>query len=45
MSNPDIVRVRHMLDTAQEALSFISDQSRSELDANRMLTLSLVKSD
>ena len=44
MSNPDIVRVRHMLDAAQEALSFVGDKSRAELDANRMLTLSLVKS-
>jgi uncharacterized protein with HEPN domain len=44
MSNPDIVRVRHMLDAAQEALSFVGEKSRSELDANRMLTLSLVKS-
>jgi hypothetical protein len=39
MSNPDIVRVRHMLDAAQEALSFVGNKSRSELDANRMLTL------
>ena len=44
MSNPEIVRVRHMLDAAQEALSFVGDKTRSELDANRMLTLSLVKS-
>jgi hypothetical protein len=35
MSNPDIVRVHHMLDTAQEALSFVGDKSRSELDARR----------
>jgi len=44
MPNPDIIRVRHMLDAAQEASSFVSDQSRADLDANRMLTLSLVKS-
>jgi uncharacterized protein with HEPN domain len=44
MSNPDIVRVRHMLDAAQEALSFVSDKSRVDLDVNRMLALSLVKS-
>ena len=25
MSNPDIVRVRHMLDAAQEALSFVGE--------------------
>jgi uncharacterized protein with HEPN domain len=44
MSDPDIIRVHHMLDAAQEALSFVGDKSRQELDANRMLTLSLVKS-
>ena len=42
--NPDIIRVRHMLDAAQEASSFVSDKSRADLDANRMLALSLVKS-
>jgi hypothetical protein len=26
MSNPDIVGVRHMLDAAQEALSFVGDK-------------------
>jgi len=44
MSNHDVIRVRHMLDASQEALSFVGDKSRPDLDANRMLTLSLVKS-
>ena len=35
MSNHDIVRVRHMLDAAQEALSFVGDKSQSELEIGR----------
>jgi uncharacterized protein with HEPN domain len=44
MPNDDLVRMRHMLDAAQEALSFAQGRARSDLDRNRMLTLSLVKS-
>jgi uncharacterized protein with HEPN domain len=40
----DNIRLRHMLDAAKEALSFASDKSRAELEDNRMLVLSLVKS-
>ena len=43
MDGADEVRMRHMLDAAQEALSFVQGRSRSELDENRMLVLSLVK--
>jgi uncharacterized protein with HEPN domain len=32
-----------MLDAAKEAVSFAAGRSRSDLDADRMLTLSLVK--
>jgi uncharacterized protein with HEPN domain len=32
-----------MLDAAREAVSFIAGKNRQDLDANRMLTLSLVK--
>jgi len=35
--------MRHMLDAAREAVSFIVGKNRQDLDANRMLTLSLVK--
>ena len=43
MDKLDEVRLRHMLDAAREALSFIEGISRPELDVNRMLVLSLVK--
>lgn len=43
MRKDDLVRLRHMLDAAREALSFTTGRSRSDLDTNRMLVLSLVK--
>jgi uncharacterized protein with HEPN domain len=43
MLKDDLVRLRHMLDAAREALSFALGKSRSDLDTNRMLVLSLVK--
>ena len=43
MDSADEVRLRHMLDAAREALSFVRGSSRSELNENRMLVLSLVK--
>jgi len=39
--NQDEVRLRHMLDGANEALSFAKDKSRPDLDGNRQLTLCL----
>ncbi len=39
-----MIRVRHMLDAAKEAISFIRDRTRKDLDNDRMLTLSIVKS-
>jgi len=33
-----------MVDAASEALSFISDRERGDLDGDRMLALALVKS-
>jgi uncharacterized protein with HEPN domain len=44
MLKPDIVRLQHMLDAANDALSFVADKSRTELDKNRSLALALVKS-
>ena len=44
MLKPDIVRLRHMVDAANEALSFIADKSKSEFKADRALALALVKS-
>jgi len=44
MQHDDFVRLSHMLDSAREAVSFISGKTRSDLDSDRKLTLSLVKS-
>jgi uncharacterized protein with HEPN domain len=43
MRKDDGIRLRHMLDAAREAREFARGRTRSDLDANRMLTLSLVK--
>lgn len=40
--NP-IVRFQHMLDHAKEALEMIKGKSRSDLESNRQLELSLVR--
>jgi len=39
----DTVRLRHMLDATREALSFVAGKARGDLDADRMLTLALLK--
>jgi len=39
----DEIRLRHMLDAAKEAISFANDKTRSDLENDRKLTLSLVK--
>ncbi|MFQ5789484.1 MAG: DUF86 domain-containing protein, partial [Acidobacteriota bacterium] len=43
MRKDDEVRLRHMLEAAQEAMTFASGKSRSDLDVDRMLALSLIK--
>lgn len=43
MRKDDEIRLRHMKDAAQEALSFSCDRSRSDLDSDRMLEHSLVR--
>ena len=43
MRKDDATRIKHMLNAAKEAHSFISGKSRSDLDADRKLTLALVK--
>lgn len=43
MHKDDHVRLRHMLDAARDAVSFSVGKSRSDLDMERMLVLSLVK--
>ncbi len=43
MRKDDAVRLRHMLDAANEAVGFAKGKSRNALDCDRMLVLSLVK--
>jgi uncharacterized protein with HEPN domain len=43
MHRNDLLRVRHMLDAAREARTFLHDQPRSALVANRVLVLALVR--
>ncbi len=43
MHKNDAIRLQHMLDAAREALSFAAGKTRSHLDTDRMLVLSLVK--
>ena len=43
MLKNDIIRLQHMLDAAKEALSFTAGKTRSDLNENRMLVLSLIK--
>ena len=44
MRKDDRIRVRHMLDAALEAMAFSKNKERGDLDKERMLVLSLVKS-
>ncbi len=44
MRKDDLVRIRHMLDAAREATEFANNRNRADLDDNRMLTLSIIKS-
>lgn len=44
MLKADLVRVRHMLDAARDAIAFSTNKTRRDLDTDRMLVLSLVKS-
>jgi len=43
MSKDDWVRLRHMLDAANEALGFARGKTRKDLGSDRQLILSLVK--
>ncbi len=44
MQKDDLIRLRHMLDAAKEAESFVQNKTRSSLDSDRKLVLALVKS-
>ena len=43
MSKDDLVRLRHMLDSAMEAVELIQGKSRADLDTSRVLSLALVR--
>ena len=43
MHKADAVRLRHMLEAAREAISFLTGRTRPGLDRDRMLTLALVR--
>ncbi|MCK4304546.1 MAG: DUF86 domain-containing protein [Candidatus Eisenbacteria sp.] len=43
MPKDDGIRIRHMLDAAQEVISFSRGHMRADLDGNRLLTLGLLK--
>lgn len=43
MTHEDLIRIRHMLDAVNEALTFIAGKERSDLEDNRMLALAIIK--
>ena len=43
MHRDDEIRLHHMLDAAREAVSFVRDRVRGDLEIDRQLVLSLVK--
>ena len=43
MLKNDLVRLRHILDAAREAIAFCHGRARDDLDTNRMLSLSLIR--
>lgn len=43
MQKDDLVRLKHMLDAAKEAMDFLQGKTRRTLNTNRMLVLALVK--
>jgi uncharacterized protein with HEPN domain len=43
MRNDDLIRVRHMVEAAGQAVSFAKGRTRSDLDHDTMLTLALIR--
>lgn len=43
MRDDDLIRLRHMIEAAAEAMRFTEHRRRKDLDEDRMLTLALVK--
>ena len=43
MPPSDLVRLRHMLDAAREAVTFVAGKTAQDLKSDRILSLALVK--
>jgi uncharacterized protein with HEPN domain len=43
MQKDDLIRMRHMLDAARNAMTFAAEKSRTDLDQNPMLMFALVR--
>lgn len=43
MRKDDFTRLRHMIESSEEALHFAKNRRREDLDRDRMLTLALIK--
>lgn len=41
---PDLIRLRHMLEAAQDAINFAHGRTREDLGRDRMLALAIIKS-
>ncbi|MBN1595141.1 DUF86 domain-containing protein [candidate division FCPU426 bacterium] len=44
MFKNDLVRLKHMLESAREAVGFVKNRSRADLEKDRLLALGLLKS-
>ena len=44
MRKDDLIRLRHRLEAAREAVSFARNKTKEDFDNDRMLILSIVKS-
>ncbi len=43
MRNDDLVRLRHMIEAAESAITFMSGRNRADLDSDRMLMFAVVR--
>ena len=43
MSQPDEIRIRHMIEAGEKAVGFSAERSRTDLESDEMLRFALVK--
>jgi len=43
MLSNDLIRVRHMAEASRDALSFVANKSRADLEENRLLAFALMR--